>query len=141
MATKKITLNELRSIVKQIIKEETNKDKINLNEGKLNGGAFDDYDFKYKGDVLSELVITYKFKPSEALVKKDLQVIKNNFKEGSVYNTFEPKLGIIYPFVYGWDSGFNVYLTTKENSEYENRPFFDEPTGKYETKGRKIFKF
>ena len=64
MATKKITLNELRSLVKQIIKEEGNKKgKINLNEGKLNGGAFDDYDFKYKGDILSELVITYKFKP------------------------------------------------------------------------------
>lgn len=140
MAITKITLNELRGLIKKIINEETNKSKINLNEGKINGGAFEDYDFKYKGDNLSELIITYKYRPSESLIKKDLQLIKNNFREGSVYNMFEPRLGIIYPFVYGWDTGFNAYLTINENSEYENRPFFDEPSGKYEKKGRKIFK-
>ena len=139
MATKKITLNELRSLVKQIIKEDMNISKINLNEGKINGGAFEDYDFRYKGDNLEELIINYKYKPSESLVKKDLQLIKNHFKEGSIYNLFKPKLGIIYPFVYGWDTGFNCFLTTDVNSEYVNRPFFDEPTGKYEKKGRKVF--
>ena len=140
MVTKKITLNELRTIVKQIIKEEKNKKKINLNESKLKGAMFDDYDFRYNGDVLSELIINYNFKPSTELVKKDLKLIKNNFKEGSIYNTFQPKLGVIYSFVYGWNSGYNVYLTTNENSKYEDNPFFDEPTLKYQ-KNRKVFRF
>ena len=66
--------------------------------------------------------------------------LKNNFKEGSIYNTFQPKLGVIYSFVYGWNSGYNVYLTTNENSKYEDNPFFDEPTGKYQ-KNRNVFRF
>ena len=38
---------------------------------------------------------------------------------------------IIYPFIYGWSSGYNAYFTTDEHTKYLNRPFVDEPTGKY----------
>jgi len=139
MAIKKFTLNEIRSIINQIIKE-TYNDEINLNDNKFSDGAFEDYDFRYRGDHLQELVITYKFKPSVELVKKDLEIIKNRYKEGSIYNLFEPKLGIIYLFVYGWDTGFNFFLTIDVNSEFVNRPFPDEPTGKYKKMGRKVFR-
>lgn len=141
MSTKKISLNELKSLIKQIIKEQTvSTHNQNLNEEKINGGSFKDYDFKFVGDNLKELIINYKIKPYISEVKKDLNIIKNRFREGSIYNLFEPKLGIIYLSVYGWDRGWNAYLTTDEHSKFEDKPFFDEPTGKF-AKSRIIIKF
>ena len=110
-----------------------------MNEVKVNGGGFEDYDFTYVGDNLNSLKIEYKYKPTLSQVKNDLQLIKNKYNEDSNYYLFEPKLLIIYYYVYGHTSGYGAYLTIDENSRYLNRPFFDEPTGKY-AKARQEFK-
>jgi hypothetical protein len=99
-----------------------------------------EFQWDLKSEVLEVLIVEYKYKPSIAQIKKDFLIVKNRYKEGSIYNLFNPKICISYYFIYGWVSGYNVYFTTDEKSRYIDRPFFDEPTGKY-TKPRKIIEF
>jgi hypothetical protein len=125
--------------------------KGDISEGKIIGGKFEDYEFIYDRKKKEHVVleINYKTKPSISDVKKDLEVIKNYYQQEGVnpewqkeVQLYEPKVGIIYPFVMGWTTGYRAYLTKDDKSEYENTNFPSEPTGKYAVMGgREVFKF
>lgn len=117
---------ELKNIVRKVIEEQ-----------KLPGAYFSDYDFRHVGERVEELILTYDFKPTGKMISNDLKVAKNRFREGSEYADFTPKVAIIYKYIYGWTAGYKVFMTTDENTRYLDRPFFDEPTGKY-GKARKV---
>lgn len=94
-----------------------------------------------KNDELINLIIEYpnvKKAPSKNLVIKDMNNIISRFREGTEYANFNPKSMIVYPYVYGWDSGYKAYISisddadgqfTDENTQ-SRRGFWDEVDGK-----------
>ncbi len=97
------------------------------------------YDFRHLANDKLELIIEFQFCPTKVDVINSLKHIINNFKAGSIYNEFAPKLCIVYPYIYGWKTGFNACLTIDVDNEHLTKPYFDEPTGKHSKKGRKSF--
>ena len=101
---------------------------------------FVDYDFRTVGDVLT-LTIDFNSKFTIVSVNEALKDIKSKFVKGSMYANFSPKVCVAYCSIFGWTRSYKAYLTESDSCEYVDRPFFDEPTGKYTSKFRWVHKF
>lgn len=103
---------------------------------------FVDYESRwvYGKDGIENLILSYKTTkpPHKNLVISHMNEILNRYKENTEYSNFTPKVLIIYPFQYGYTSGYNAYFTINEDGDGQlsdpetgsRRGFFDEVNGK-----------
>ena len=73
-----------------------------------------DYWVYGKDNELINLIIEYpnvKKAPHKSIVIKDMNDIISRYKEGTKYANFNPKSLIIYPYTFGWTSGYKAYIS------------------------------
>lgn len=97
------------------------------------------YNFNWLNEQVIELEISFNEQPTINQIKESLKDIKNKYRIGSIFNTFNPVKGIIYYSVFGWTGTYNVKLTIDDNIDY-SKPFTDEPIVKNMSKPRRQFK-
>lgn len=89
-----------------------------------------------------DLVLTYVDKPTIKQVKADLAELKNRFIAGSKYNEFTPVIGRIYPFCFGWETGYRAHLTNNIEDTFNKQWIYNGFPDEIHCKGKRtIYKF